>query len=186
MVGGVVLACGHGRCGVWPGYDRPLIFVGLFLLGLGWNIGLIAGSSLVTSSVRAERVEVQGTADLMMSFCGGCAAFGSGFVKQAWGFHLLANAASLDGAGAGRVRSDQGVQPPRRRLLSSLRRCFSALLSESIPRRADLVEQIVELALVGRDRGACRPTARRPRRAGDCAVGWRAPMWHARSSGSTG
>ena len=31
----------------------------------------------------------------MMSFCGGCAAFGSGFIKRAWGFHLLANGTSL-------------------------------------------------------------------------------------------
>ena len=43
----------------------------------------------------AVRVEVQGTADLTMSFCGGLAAFSSGFVKAAWGFHLLADAASL-------------------------------------------------------------------------------------------
>ena len=95
MVAGVVLACGTAGA-VLAGYHRPLIFVGLFLLGLGWNIGLIAGSALVSSSVSlAERVEVQGTADLMMSFCGGCAAFGSGFIKRAWGFHLLANGASL-------------------------------------------------------------------------------------------
>ena len=95
VVAGVVLACGTAGA-VLAGYHRPLIFVGLFLLGLGWNIGLIAGSALVTSSATASaRVEVQGTADLMMSFCGGCAAFGSGFVKRAWGFHLLANATSL-------------------------------------------------------------------------------------------
>jgi hypothetical protein len=30
-----------------------------------------------------------------MSFCGGLAAFGSGFVKQAWGFHLLADVATV-------------------------------------------------------------------------------------------
>ncbi len=95
MIAGVVLASGTAGA-VLAGYHRPLIFVGLFLLGLGWNIGLIAGSALVTSSVApADRVEVQGTADLMMSFCGGCAAFGSGFIKRAWGFHLLANGASL-------------------------------------------------------------------------------------------
>jgi len=41
------------------------------------------------------RVEVQGTADLTMSFCGGMAAFASGFIKQAWGYHMLANAATL-------------------------------------------------------------------------------------------
>ncbi len=95
MVAGIVLACGTAGA-VLAGYHRPLIFVGLFLLGLGWNIGLIAGSSLVTSSVALdERVELQGTADLMMSFCGGCAAFGSGFIKRAWGFHVLANGTSV-------------------------------------------------------------------------------------------
>ncbi len=95
MVAGVVLASGTAGA-VLAGYHRPLIFVGLFLLGLGWNIGLIAGSSLVTSSAAAsERVELQGTADLMMSFCGGCAAFASGFIKRAWGFHLLANVTSI-------------------------------------------------------------------------------------------
>jgi MFS family permease len=95
MVAGIVLACGTAGA-VLAGYHRPLIFVGLFLLGLGWNIGLIAGSTLVTSSgALDERVELQGTADLMMSFCGGCAAFGSGFIKRAWGFHLLANGTSV-------------------------------------------------------------------------------------------
>jgi len=95
MVAGVVLASGTAGA-VLAGYQRPLIFVGLFLLGLGWNIGLIAGSTLVSTGVAAsERVEVQGTSDLMMSFCGGCAAFASGFIKRAWGFHLLANGTSL-------------------------------------------------------------------------------------------
>lgn len=95
MAAGVVLSFGTAAS-VLAGYHRPLIFVGLFLLGLGWNIGLIAGSSLVWSAVSvADRVEVQGTADLLMSFCGGCAAFGSGFIKRAWGFHLLANGASI-------------------------------------------------------------------------------------------
>ena len=95
MIAGLVLSGGTAAA-VLAGYHRPLIFVGLFLLGLGWNIGLIAGSALVTSSVvLSERVELQGTADLMMSFCGGLAAFGSGFIKRAWGFHLLANGTSI-------------------------------------------------------------------------------------------
>ena len=94
MVAGVVLASGTAGA-VLAGYHRPLIFVGLFLLGLGWNIGIISGSALVSTVGISERVEVQGTADLMMSFCGGVAAFGSGFIKRAWGFHLLANATSL-------------------------------------------------------------------------------------------
>ena len=54
MVAGVVLAAGTAGA-VLAGYHRPLIFVGLFLLGLGWNIGLIAGSSLVIELSGARR-----------------------------------------------------------------------------------------------------------------------------------
>ena len=95
MVGAVVLGAGTVVTTL-AGYVPVLVFVGLFLLGIGWNIGLIAGSSMLTGAVPPDtRVEVQGTADLTMSFCGGIAAFCSGFVKQAWGFHLLADAAAL-------------------------------------------------------------------------------------------
>jgi MFS family permease len=95
MVGACVLASGT-VVSVVAGYVPWLIFAGLFLLGVGWNIGLIAGSSILTGAVPLNsRVEVQGTADLTMSFCGGIAAFASGFVKQAWGYHMLANAATL-------------------------------------------------------------------------------------------
>ena len=95
MVGAVVLGAGT-VISVVAGYVPVLIFAGLFLLGVGWNIGLIAGSSILTNAVPSHtRVEVQGTADLTMSFCGGIAAFSSGFIKQAWGYHMLANAATL-------------------------------------------------------------------------------------------
>ena len=93
--GAVVLGAGTVST-VLAGYVPVLMFAGLFLLGLGWNIGLIGGSSLLTSSVPlSARVEVQGTSDLTMSMCGAVAAFGSGFVKQSFGFHLLANGAAL-------------------------------------------------------------------------------------------
>jgi hypothetical protein len=73
-----------------------MIFGGLFLLGLGWNLGLIAGTTLLTASVPvSSRVEAQGTGDLTLSSCGAIAAFGSGFVKQGWGFHILAEAATV-------------------------------------------------------------------------------------------
>ncbi|MBL6620977.1 MAG: MFS transporter [Ilumatobacteraceae bacterium] len=78
------------------GYVPVLVFVGLFLLGLGWNLGLIAGTTLLTASVPEEsRVEAQGTGDLTLSLCGAAAAFGSGFVKQAFEFHILADLATV-------------------------------------------------------------------------------------------
>jgi MFS family permease len=68
------------------------MFAALWALGLGWSFGLIAGSALLTESVPVgERVAVQGSADLIMSFCGAIAGFTSGFVRAAWGFHTLAD-----------------------------------------------------------------------------------------------
>jgi MFS family permease len=95
QIGAVVLGSGT-MATVLAGYVPALMFVGLFLLGLGWNIGLIAGSTLLTTSVPTKsKVEVQGTSDLTMSFCGALAAFSSGFIKQSFGFHLLANIAAV-------------------------------------------------------------------------------------------
>jgi hypothetical protein len=97
--GAVVLAAGTVAA-VVAGYVPALIFVGLFLLGLGWSLGLIAGTTLLTASVPFEaRVEAQGTGDLTLSLCGASAAFASGFVKQSAGFHVLANIATAVAAG---------------------------------------------------------------------------------------
>lgn len=94
QVGAVVLAFGTVST-VMAGYVPSLMFVGLFLLGLGWSFGLIGGATLLTASVPIDaRVEVQGTGDLTLSMCGAAAAFSSGFVKDSFGFHLLANAAT--------------------------------------------------------------------------------------------
>jgi MFS family permease len=92
--GAVVLGSGT-LVSVIAGYVPFLMFLGLFLLGLGWNIGLISGTTLLTSSVPDHaRVAAQGTGDLTMSLCGATAAFGSGFVKASLGFHLLADLAT--------------------------------------------------------------------------------------------
>jgi MFS family permease len=72
------------------------VFVGLFLLGVGWSFGLVAGSTLLTESVPEEtRVEVQGAGDLLMSLFGGGAAFASGFIKASFGYSTLAYAGTL-------------------------------------------------------------------------------------------
>jgi MFS family permease len=91
VTGGAILAAGV-LASVVAGYQPVLIFAGLFLLGLGWNFGLIAGSTLLTSSIDAShRVSAQGMSDSLLSILGGLAALTSGFIKQGWGFHWLAN-----------------------------------------------------------------------------------------------
>jgi MFS family permease len=96
---------------------EQLLFPSLWLLGIGWNFGLIGGSSLLIESVpAAQRVAVQGSADLAMSFCGGLAGFSSGFIRRAVGFHILATLATvaagllLVAAASARSRSRQSAR----------------------------------------------------------------------------
>jgi MFS family permease len=73
-----------------------LLFVSQFLLGVGWSFGLVTASALLSERIAPiERVRVQGAADLCMSASGGIAGFGSGFVKHALGFHMLANLGTI-------------------------------------------------------------------------------------------
>lgn len=93
LVAGVVLAASLAIAAL-SGDVEWLLFPSLWLLGVGWNFGLIGGSSLLVESVPDDkRVAVQGTADLLMSFCGGLAGFSSGFIRRAVGFHLLSTVA---------------------------------------------------------------------------------------------
>ncbi|MCP4966160.1 MAG: MFS transporter [bacterium] len=94
QVGALIL--GAGTVGVViAGYVPALMFTGLFLLGIGWSVALIAGSALLTESLpESQRVDAQGLADVMMSLLGATAAFSSGFVKTAVGYEWLANFAT--------------------------------------------------------------------------------------------
>lgn len=92
--GGLILT-GGVIASVVAGYQPFLIFGGLFLLGLGWNFGLIAGSTLLNESLpEVVRVDAQGLSDALLSTLGAVAALSSGLIKQAAGFHWLANVAA--------------------------------------------------------------------------------------------
>lgn len=89
MVGSATLVAATALTALAAGRTGFLV-PGLFLLGLGWNFGLIAGSALLTESVDdTNRVGVQGSADMMMSIFGGIGGLSSGVVKSMVGFHVL-------------------------------------------------------------------------------------------------
>ncbi len=70
-VGAGVLLASAAVAGTAPAGDSARLGVGLFLLGLGWSCGLVAGSTLLTESVPASaRTSVQGAADLAMNAAG--------------------------------------------------------------------------------------------------------------------
>ena len=76
--------------------DRSGVFVGLFLIGLGWSFGLVAGSSLLTASIDlAHRVEAQGAADLIMVGSGATAGLSSGVVVQFTSYQTLSHWAGV-------------------------------------------------------------------------------------------
>ena len=94
QAGALILGAGTISA-VVAGYVPALMFVGLFLLGVGWSVALIAGSALLTESLaEPQRVPAQGLADVTMSLLGAAAAFSSGFVKTAVGYEWLANFAT--------------------------------------------------------------------------------------------
>ncbi len=64
--------------------------LGLFLLGLGWSAGLIAGSALLTDSVPQDaRAAVQGLSDLTMNAAAGIGGATAGVIVAQWGYGPL-------------------------------------------------------------------------------------------------
>lgn len=75
-----------------------LLAVALVLLGLGWNLGLVAGTALLTDAVPLERrARTQGTVDLGVALAGATGGIGSGLVVAASGFAALGFAGGLIG-----------------------------------------------------------------------------------------
>lgn len=71
--------------------QTPTLIIGLFLLGIGWNFGFVAGSTLLQEGlVIANRLKVQGFAD-SMTWTGGAVAAGlSGVIVAGSSYATLA------------------------------------------------------------------------------------------------
>lgn len=82
LLAGVIGASGTGLAA---------ILLALALLGLGWNLGLIAGSAmLVDATAPASRARVQGTVDVLISLAGAAGSAIAGFLVAGSGFAPLA------------------------------------------------------------------------------------------------
>jgi MFS family permease len=70
--------------------DDLMLLIALFLLGWGWNLGFVAGSSMLTGAVATtERARVQGVSDALIWSTSAIASIGSGVLLGAWGFAAL-------------------------------------------------------------------------------------------------
>jgi MFS family permease len=84
----LVVACVTGMIASRGSY--PLLVASLFLLGVGWNLGFVGGSALLTDSVAsAERVRAQGAGDALIWGGGAVASIGSGWLLDHAGFATL-------------------------------------------------------------------------------------------------
>jgi MFS family permease len=67
-----------------------MLMLALFLVGLGWNLGFVAGSALLTDALApAERAPLQGIADATAGAASGLGTLGAGLVVEAGGYPTL-------------------------------------------------------------------------------------------------
>lgn len=88
--GGACLLAAGFLAAAAPEQSVFVLAVALILLGLGWNLGLLAGTTLVAGAVPAEgRARVQGRLDVAVALAGATGGLSSGFVVAATGYGAL-------------------------------------------------------------------------------------------------
>ena len=90
LLGSSVLIAASLLAAVAPPERSELLLVALFLLGWGWNLGFVAGSTLLSAGVDiSERTRLQGVADAVIWTTSAAASLGSGAVVAAAGYSTL-------------------------------------------------------------------------------------------------
>ena len=119
-LGGGLLLLAALVAGTAPPGAAVQLGTGLFLLGLGWSCGLVAGSTMVTEAVPADvRPPAQGATDLLMGLGAAVAGAAGGPLLALGGFGLVAAVAAglvvpLALVWAGARRSGRPGGPARR------------------------------------------------------------------------
>lgn len=89
-VGALMLIAAALISGTAPDHDSMRLGLGLLLLGIGWSMTLIAGSTLLGNSVPDEhKTAVQGTSDLLMSASAALGGALAGVVIAVWDYLAL-------------------------------------------------------------------------------------------------
>jgi MFS family permease len=90
LAAGVAVLVTSGVVGMFAGGSYGWLLAALLLLGIGWNLGFVGGSALLTDSLPAhERVRVQGVGDALIWGGGALASIGSGWMLEHAGFAVL-------------------------------------------------------------------------------------------------
>jgi len=101
LLGAGVLAISALLAAAAPAEGGIVLLVALFLLGYGWNLGFVAGSTLLVSGVEhVERTRTEGFADTLVWGSSAVASLASGFILAAAGFAALGGVGLLLVGGA--------------------------------------------------------------------------------------
>jgi MFS family permease len=90
LMGAIILAISAILAAIAPEEGGAILFVALFLLGWGWNLGYVAGSTLLTGGISlAERTRLQGVTDAFVWGTGAVASMSSGVIAAVAGYTAL-------------------------------------------------------------------------------------------------
>ncbi|MEU6579397.1 MFS transporter [Nocardia sp. NPDC046763] len=93
---GITLLAAGVLAALAPGDSITLLAVALALLGLGWNLGLVAGTAIITDTVPlSTRAKTQGAVDVSIAIAGATGGMGSGLIVAATSYPTLALAGGL-------------------------------------------------------------------------------------------
>ncbi len=90
LIGLAVVAASSTLAAIAPPDGGILLFIALFLLGYGWNLGFVAGSALLTTGLTLdERTRLQGITEALIWSSAAAASLGSGVVVAGAGYAAL-------------------------------------------------------------------------------------------------
>ncbi|MBI3745895.1 MAG: MFS transporter [Chloroflexi bacterium] len=90
LLGTLILAFSAILAAIAPPMGGGQLFLALFLLGFGWNLGFVAGSALLSEHLELhERTRVQGIADALIWSSAAAASLGSGLIMAVAGYTAL-------------------------------------------------------------------------------------------------
>jgi MFS family permease len=90
FLGAAVLAVSAVMAAVAPPDGGNVLLVAMFLLGLGWSFGYVAGSAMLSDELEVhERTRIQGVADSLIWSAAAGASFGSGLIVAVAGYTAL-------------------------------------------------------------------------------------------------
>jgi MFS family permease len=96
VTAGVILLAAGLLAALAPEDSVTMLLLALVLLGLGWNLGLVSGTTLVTNAVPlATRARTQGTVDLGIALAGAGGALSSGLIITATSYAALTVAGGI-------------------------------------------------------------------------------------------